>query len=494
MRACTLVVTMNFHRRLAPVLLCLIIGMAVPSIAQDRGVVLVDMPGSGQPGQIHSILVTTLEPLGFTVAKSGDEAAREPDAIVVYSDHAYDADDIKMLQTFVEEGGGLLLLYGSTTRHIAPANAILKPLGLELASVRTPRAAPRLLADSITTGVGKLPETSYRTAVRGENRKVLATQGEPTVAARATSGEGRIVVLPLDMVTADRDALPSADQARLLANACLWLMESQDEEPAVDGLPGDATDAAQPALAGNPSRPGAVEDRRPRPMRNTLERRRDVPSSDFGGAVLVDILAADDDWDLVAENLDKSLARLGLPVRYLQPVGQSPLALALANPPAMVVVSSTRRYDVDEALALAQYVGLGGRVLCLAHAKLPYTIRLMDFNTLLREYDVSVSLIREAGPTLSGEHPITDGLGALPTMPWGVYVWSRTATPVAKAGRGAFMVAWEGEQGGRVVVADGKVLLVGTRALRSPVKTGPAMPFIPLLDAAVDWLAEGRAQ
>lgn len=489
-----LVVTMNSQRRLAPVVVCLMVGIMLPAIAQDRGVVLVDMPGSGQPGQIHSILAAALEPLGFTVAKSGDEAAREPDAIVVYSDHTYDADDIKILQTFVNEGGGLLLLYGSTTRHIAPANAILEPLGMKLASARTPRAAPKLLADSITSGVGRLPETSYRTAVRGETRKALATQGEPTVAARATSGEGRVVVLPLDMVTADRDALPTADQARLLANACLWLMESEDAEPVMEGLPTDATDAAQPALGGNPLRPGAVEDRRPRPMRSTLGRRRDEPSSDFGGTILVDILAADDDWDLIAENLEKTLARLGLPVRYLQPSGQSPLALALANPPALVVVSSTRPYDVDEALALAQYVDLGGRVLCLAHAKLPYTIRLLDFNALLREYDISVSLVREAGPTLNGEHPITEGLGALPTMPWGVHIWSRTAKPVAKAGRGAFVVAWENEQGGRLVVADGKVLLVGTRALRSPVKSGPAMPFMPLMDAAIDWLAEGRAQ
>lgn len=468
--------------------------LALPGFAQDRGAVLVDLPTSGQPGQVHASLQAALGPLGFAVARPGEDAAREPDAIVVYSDHTYDADDTTMLQSFVDQGGGLLLLYGSTTRHIAPSNAIVEALGVKLVGARTPRAVPRLFADSITSGVGPLPDTSYRTAVTGKTRKVLATQGEPTVAARATSGEGRVVVLPLDMVTAERDAAPTPAQTRLLANAALWLLEREEETPEIETPATQPEGSASTSVPANTLRPGAAEDRRPRPMRKTLARTRTGPTEDFSGTVLVDMLAGDDDWDLVAGSLDPILARLRLPVRTLQPEGLSPLAQALANPPALVVATSTRRYDVDEALALAQYVNLGGRVLFLAHAKLPYTIRLLDFNTLLREYDVSVSLIREAGPTLTREHPITQGLGALPTMPWGLSVWSRTAQLVARTPRGAIMVVWQSEQDGRIVVADAKTLLVGTKAVPSPVRSGPAMPFVPLVEAAVDWLAEGRAQ
>ena len=52
-------------------------------------------------------------------------------------------------------------------------------------------------------------------------------------------------------------------------------------------------------------------------MRKTLERERRLPADDHTGRILVDVLAADDRWDIVAEMLDKSLATTGASVDYL---------------------------------------------------------------------------------------------------------------------------------------------------------------------------------
>jgi len=130
-------------------------------------------------------------------------------------------------------------------------------------------------------------------------------------------------------------------------------------------------------------------------------------------------------------------------------------------------------------------------VWAIAHADPGYQVRLIDVNVLLREFGVTVSLIRSEGATLLQDHEIGRDLGALPPMPWGIGVWSPSAQPVAKAGTTPFCVAAEPGEG-RVAVLDGKALLAGTPALQSTAQSAGPRPFAPLSGRVVEWLLAGR--
>jgi len=360
--------------------------------------------------------------------------------------------------------------------------------------VRTPRAQLQLTQHPIVSGVSDLPSASCNAILEGFDDGLLAAQGQAIVAGAARVGAGRVVVLPAVMLTAGGRRSPTAGQTLLLSNACLWAsgILTRPLPPPPDATGGATTRPAAPSevSAEGPLRPFVTPDRRPRPMRKTLVRERHAPNSDFRGAIVVDILAADDNWGLLAETLDKVLQATGVPVRYLDTEsGRSPLVDAVESQPALLVIGSTRRFDLDEAVALAHYVRLGGCVAFVAHATGRYVIRLVDINMLAREMGASISLIRPQAATVLLQHPITRDLGPLPPMAWGVNVWSAVAVPVAKAGTLTYLSAIE--QGkARVAFLDGKMALVGTRAVRSPVRSGPPQPFLPLLQATIDWLLQ----
>jgi hypothetical protein len=253
------------------------------------------------------------------------------------------------------------------------------------------------------------------------------------------------------------------------------------------------TGGALPVCAQTPTTSQApvvksLEDTWPRPMTSVLSRPRVKPTESFAGCALVDILAGDDGWTILAESLDKVLARAGLPVKYLDSKGlEAPLADALESQPTLVVIGSTRRFSVREAAALAHYVELGGRVLVLAHASLGYTVRVIDLNTLLREFGVTASFIRPQGASLLSKHTAVAGLPTQPSMPWGVGLWSTRAEPLVKAASVPYVMAVESGTG-RVVVMDGKTLLYGTKALPPVVKAGAQLPFAALVDKLIAWL------
>ena len=246
---------------------------------------------------------------------------------------------------------------------------------------------------------------------------------------------------------------------------------------------------AGPASAAPEATPTpALEDTWPRPMASVLPRPRVKPTESFGGCALVDILAGDDNWNILADGLDKALERARVPVTYLETKGiDSPLCDALESRPTLVVVGSTRRFSVREAAALRHYVDLGGRVLVIAHASLPYTVRVIDVNTLLREFGITASFLRAQGASLLSKHPAVSGLPTQPLMPWGVGMWSTVAEPLVKAANVPYVVALE-MGGGRVVVMDGKTLLVGTKALPPVTEPGKPLPFAALVDRLLAWL------
>ena len=455
-----------------------LMALCLPGHAEDEPAnLLVSLPSVGRIAQIAPALTQALGGTGLTVQTSEDtESPGYPRAVMVYSGDQFEAEELEALRGYLRAGGGLVYLFGATSRHAAPAAALLTDLGISLRIARAPRKPVRLTEHLLLTGVRELPTASYNSAITGGGLAPLALQGEATIAAAGEIQGGRIALIPAPLVTSRRGEGPSPDQTKFLANACLWAAKMEGEIAGVAVAP--------------PPVPGPREDRRPRPLRGVLQRNRAPSSADFGGTILVDILAGDDNWGLLAEALDTALRRARLPLKYLEVAdGRSPLVEALDTRPALLVIGSTRRFDIAEEVAVAHYARLGGRILAIAHATPRYTIRLIDFNMILREFGVSVSLIRPQGPTMLDAHPISEGLGLPPAMPWGVSVWSVVAEPVARAGRLPYMSALE-RDGGRIVILDGKTLLAGTSA--APIRGGgpSPRPFGQLLDRAIDWLLE----
>lgn len=467
---------------------------------QTARTIMLHLPGSGRLAEVGPALTRELADSGLTVEDStAQDPASLPAVVVLYSGETLSAEERSTLEGFVREGGGLVYLIGSTSRHVGPATELLEPLGFEVRSLGLKRGVVQLGAHPIVRGVIGLGAVPATAGLSGARLQTLAVLEGATVAAAGEVGKGRVVVLPEGMVASTGG--PSPAQVQVLANACLWAAQLSTESP--EGGPGDGADARPPAMMATPPS-GSVtagpsgpiinppEDKRARPMATLLDRKRWSPSSDFSGTALVDIVAGDDNWGLIAETLDRTLTAAGLQVRYLDIRHETPpLVEALDSQPALLVIGSTRRFTIAEAVAVSHYARLGGRVLFLAHASARVAIRLVDLNLVLSEFGMTASLVRPQGPTLLGKHAITRGLMPPPQLPWGVGIWSAHADPVAKAGRVCFLAAVE-DGPARIVALDAKLLLVGTPAVPSPVKTPEKQPFLPLFTRTVAWLLESR--
>jgi hypothetical protein len=466
-----------------------------------------DLPTAGRLAAIATPLAARLREAGVAASAEGAAVAGTPvQAIVVYSGKEYAAG---VLEGYVKSGGGLVYLFGTTERHAETAGKLARNLGLGLELERTAREALRSTEHPVAAGVEGLGSDSCDARLSGEVLQPVLLQGDAVVVGAAQVGKGRVVMIPASVVTAGARGDLSAGQVQLLAQACLWaanLGESQKPTPGTESLVQTGPQPAHPQTGGQPTSvpkpvqqaatpktttrpaPKSIEDTWPRPMKKVLARERSAPTAGFGGAALVDILAGDDNWDLIAGNLDAALTRVNLPVRYLDTsVETNPLIAALDSHPALLVIGSTRRFSIAEGIAVSNYVSLGGRVLFLAHASAGYPVRVIDFNTLLREFGFSASFIRPQAPSLLMKHAITEGLYSPPSAPAGLGLWSVEAEVVAKAGKVPFLSVLSFEKG-RVVVLDAKTLLVGTKAVPSTVKLPDTLPFMPLFDRTLSWM------
>lgn len=422
--------------------------------------VQVDLPTVGRLGTIAPVLQRALGDTSLAVEREVSWADL-PAAVVLYSGNPLSEQQQAALVEYIAGGGGVVYVFGTTSRHAEPASAFAGAFGVELDIGRGPRREVELGRHPALAGVSSLPTATYDARMSGPDLTPLARQGPDVIAGVAEVEQGRLALLPLTLVTGARDEPPAPEQTRLLANVCLWAAGLDDELPEVM--------AERPDTVRGP-------DGLERTMRAVLLRFREAPESDFGDAALVDILAADDNWDAIADRLEELLGPTGLPVRHL--AGEhdvAPLARALESGPALAVIGSTRRLEDAEIVAVANYVRLGGRVMVVAHAGGGYPVRLIDINALLREFNVAVAMGRSSGSTMLEDHPIAEGLAEPPAMPAGLAIWSTTADPVASVGRRPYMATVEvGE--GRVVALDGRMLLADAHA--------------PLFEAALGWLLE----
>lgn len=252
---------------------------------------------------------------------------------------------------------------------------------------------------------------------------------------------------------------------------------------------------AAPVLAAdNPAKPGpsiwGEMDTWNRPLKATLQRSRQAPTQSFAEQVLVDIWAADDNWKAIADGLDKVLAATGLSPRYLEVKGiASPLVEALGSGPKIAIIGSTRRFTPAEAVALAQYAADGGRVLLLAFATGGYSVRLVDINLLMSQFEMTASLGRREGIATVEPGTPAEGLGGLPKLGAGVALWSTRATPVATV-EGRSLASVVDEEGLRVVALDGRTLL-SAKGDGTEEKALPGLAFSGLARTLVEWLKAG---
>lgn len=459
----------------------LLVALAMPCAAAGLdNTALLDLPGAGRTGSIAVDLAQGLAKEGLILRDGGPAALGDnPAFAVLYSGRDYTADELAKVRSYVEAGGGLVFLLGSASRLSPDTVQFLSAVGLRVdASGRTSGDA-RPTDHPAARGAGDLPGSSLDLALSGERLQAVVTQGGAVVAGATEHGSGRVALVPTRLVTAAGDAPPAAGQTQLLVSACLWVDRlAATRKPSEAGQQEPVRSERQPAWG----------DEWERPLGSVVRRRRYAPTEDFSGTILVDLLAGDNNWETLADELDRVLAAASLPVRYLDVQStHSPLLSALQSSPALLVIGATRRYTLDEAIAVRHYVQMGGRLWAIAHADPGFQVRLIDVNLILREFGVTVSLIRPEGATLLQEHEIGEGLAALPPMAWGIGVWSSAVPTVAKAGRTPFVVA--GEAGaGRIVAMDGKMLLVGTAAMGSTAEAAGPRPFAPLASRALDWL------
>ena len=455
--------------------IALALALSAGAWAEEAGkAVQVDLPTSGRLGAIAPVLQRALGDTSLAVEREVTWADL-PAAVVLYSGNPLTDEQQAALTEHLAGGGGLVYLFGTTSRHAEPAAALAGSFGITLEIGRGPRRDVELGRHPALAGVRTLPTATYDARMSGPGLTPLARQGSDVIAGAAGVQRGRLALLPLTLVTLTGDEAPTPDQTRLLANACLWAAGLDDELADVM--------ADRPHTVRGP-------DGLSRTMRAVLLRFREGAAGDFGGAALVDILAADDNWDLIADALEEGLRPAGLPVRHLaSESAAAPLAQALESGPALVAIGGTRRLDSAEIVAVANFVRLGGRVMIVAHAATDYVVRLIDINALLREFNVAVAMGRSSGPTVLEDHPITDGLATPPAMASGLAIWSPTADPLARVGRRPYMAAVEAGDG-RVVVLDAKLLLAGTRAFPMEGVTPATSPFAPLFQAALVWLLE----
>jgi hypothetical protein len=247
------------------------------------------------------------------------------------------------------------------------------------------------------------------------------------------------------------------------------------------------------ALAADASAPAAEQspwgemDTWARPLKSTLPRTRQAPTESFAGKVLVDVWAGDDNWNKVAEGLDKLLASAGLTGRYLEDKAlSSPLVAALESGPRLAVIGSTRRFTSAESVAVAQYAAQGGRVLFVAYASGSYSVRLVDANQLMGQFGFIASQGRGEGTVLVRIGGVADGLSGFPNLGGGVGLWTVGADPVAAVERVPVAVV-VGDEGLRVGAVDGRLLLSAKGG--EPAAGGlPGLPFTGLVRATLNWL------
>ena len=459
-------------------------GGSHPAGAQPAGppAALIKLPAMGRAGAAIAPLQKALEAAGFRTTVSLATApisavTPRPTVVVTYQTEIADDAEAAYVRDAVKRGSGLVYLFGSASERVGAANAFLKESGMQIAPAPREGRNVVIVAPEVIPGVGEAPAPRIGLHLAGAGVNAFGVQAKHTLVAGVAFGKGRIAALPLDVLAGERasEAPPAATLA-VLVGCARW---SAGQGPVA--APPVVTSQQPPG--GKPTGPTGSKPIAP----VALEAAAQVfaAADDFKARTLVDLGANDDGWLIIAQQLATALPpeaaaaalkTLGLP---------DPLVAALKTGPALAIIGSCREFSDAESIALAEYVGSGGRALVLARATDPTVPRLIALNNLLFGFDVLAVLGRPAGAVALAKHPAVEGVTGLSPVTAGVRFASGKATPVASVGGAALALA--GEAGtGRFVVLDATPMIGG----KDPKANAARDAFMSLVRCALTWLTQ----
>ena len=427
-----------------------------------RPLVALDLPVTGGIGSTAAAVYEGLRASGqydlWWVKVFEPSHAGRPVAAIAIDNSSPRTAEIKNLADYVNGGGGLVLLAGTSSQWRKDNRALLSALDVQIADLKSPTAALALRHHAITGGLNANVLPAVKVGLQSNTLDAVLTQGDEPVAMAGSVGKGRVVVLMDPLVTAtDPNTTPEPDRVRLLSQALQWAAQRMTS---VEG-------------AGTVTGPGASSDQR-------------APVSGLAAKIVAD-LPVEPSWQEVAAAVAQSAEAIGLPVEPLAYKQDSrDLRQALADRPALLIISSYRAFTDAESCAVAEYVGCGGSLLVLGYGQDKTVKPLVALNRLLAEFGISMTYGRPAGNTELCDHPATKGVVALGAAPAGSSVWAFGQWPLARVQGQALASAHELDRG-RLIVMDAATLLA-PKVKEKPAAEDTSAGFKQLLQSEMRWL------
>jgi len=373
----------------------------------------------------------------------------------------------RQLRDLVREGGGLVYVVGSGSRHIRRARSFWGPLDVNLEESEGQSGFAAWAEHPLVAGAPSIGAVTPGAFISGVGGNPLARVGAGAVAMSFDWGPlGRAVIIDQSLLfdPLHQDS-PRPALREVLVRAVRWAAEGsasvQTPTP-----PAPPTLGAEGGLWGNLPEPGPVDP--PASMTAVL----DVPNDR-------------DDWPAIRALLLAALERADLDLDEPRVAEGEPVITEdrLDRAGVLVVGSGREEVAVSEALAVGRFFDAGGRLLFIGHAVERSQKRMIGFNQLLNALPIAASLNRPGGFLELRPHPITAGLSAPADVRirQGMQIWSPLADALVKVRDRPAAAAWQ-SGGGRAAVLDGELLLA------PPGQEGPLPAMVDLLRNAVDWL------
>lgn len=470
----------------------LMASVAVALVCQAAGALAADgprtavvkLPAIGRASAAIGPLQKTLESAGFKTTvplalASVSSVQPAPTLVVIYQTEVVDDAEATYLREAVKQGMGLVYLFGTATERIDAANAFLKETGLQVSAGAREGRNVQIAAHDIVPGVAETPAPRIGLSLDGRDMQVIGVQKDRPLVGGVAFGKGRVVALPVDVLSGDRASEPpTAETLALMAGCARWAsglaaaqvpVVTADQPGNVKPLPGGKSN-------GKPAAPVAVE----------AGVQVFGTADDFSGKALVDLGAADDGWPVIAQTLAPALQLPEASPLGLKTTGvKEPLLAPLRTGPALVVLGSCREFTDGEAVALTQYVNAGGRLLMLAHASDATVLRLVPLNNVLLGFGIVAGMGRDHGPAAFSQSPAAQGVANPGEVPSGVKLSSSDVDALATVKNVPFAMAGQ-LRSGRFVVADCGGLLV------TPPKGKTANPardaYVEFLRGLIAWV------
>lgn len=489
--------------RISTALACVAVMISIGlGVAVGAPTILLDLPRSGPLGEAVTYAAAHLDLQGYGVLELTEPQPTAPDEIVALATMSGTATATQAADRLIQavrEGAGLVYLVASDVTHIEQDARLLAAFGLQLTyAPGRPAERFRLLRHEILEDVRQLKALAVPIRLSGSKPTVLIQQGDEAIAVAATFGQGRIVVLPADLLgTHQPYQQPPVDEVRLLAQAMHWAAGSVMAQKAYasGSRPRPSGGTAEEKLEGKKphSQPPSPDVQQPnqgqsdhgmiQPPSGTQAPAPSLPTAvhTLSSTVIWDMGGEDDRWPQVSEVVRGVVDAAGLEmreVRVREGREAEPLVTRMPGSPSLLVIGSHRDFSIAEAEAVGAHVRSGGALLAVANATSSRQSRMVSFNRILSEFGLAVRLTRLGGRAQVADLPLTR-LVSLRDLPPGISVWGFNDWKLISAA-GESAASAQVYQNGRVVVLDGTLLVASDHRVAAETRQ--------LLTNALWWL------